>query len=59
MLFRTANGELVQINRYNFKNDKMYYEKILEIKKQFIKKNKSSKLDYWTKSKETFNNKNN
>jgi hypothetical protein len=59
MLFRTATGELLQINRYNFKNDKMYYEKILEIKKQLINKNKSSKLDYWTKSKETFNNKNN
>jgi hypothetical protein len=59
MLFRTANGELVQINRYNFKNDKMYYEKIMEIKKQFINKKKSSKLDYWSKSKETFNNKNN
>ena len=59
MLFRTANGELVQIIRYNFKNDKMYYEKIMEIKKQFINKNNSSKLDYWTKSKETFNNKNN
>ena len=58
MLFRTVNGELVQINRYNFKNDKMYYEKIMEIKKQFINNN-SSKLDYWAKSKETFNNKNN
>jgi hypothetical protein len=59
MLFRIASGELVEINRYTFKNDKMYYEKIMEIKKQFINKNKSSKLDYWTKSKETFNNKNN
>ena len=59
MIFRTANGELVEINRYNFKSDKIYYEKIMEIKKQFIKKNKSSKLDYWSKSKETFNNKNN
>jgi hypothetical protein len=59
MLFRTVNGELVQINRYNFKNDKMYYEKVMEIKKQFISKNNSSKLDYWAKSKETFNNKNN
>jgi hypothetical protein len=58
MLFRTVNGQLVQINRYNFKNDKMYYEKIMEIKKQFINNN-SSKLDYWAKSKETFNNKNN
>lgn len=59
MLFRTASGELVKINRYNFKSDKIYYEKIMEIKKQFVKKNKSSKLDYWSKSKETFNNKNN
>jgi hypothetical protein len=59
MLFRTANGELVQINRYDLINDKMYYEKIMEIKKQFLNKNKSSKLDNWTKSKETFNNKNN
>jgi hypothetical protein len=59
MLFRTVDGELIQINRYNFKNDKMYYEKIMEIKKQFINKTKTSKLDYWTKSKETFNNKNN
>jgi len=59
MLFRTANGELVQINRYDLINDKMYYEKIMEIKKQFLNKNKSSKLNNWTKSKETFNNKNN
>jgi hypothetical protein len=59
MLFRTANGELVQINRYDLINDKMNYEKIMEIKKQFLNKNKSSKLDNWTKSKETFNNKNN
>jgi hypothetical protein len=59
MLFRTVDGELIQINRYNFKNDKMYYEKIMEIKKQFINKSKTSKLDYWAKSKETFNNKNN
>jgi hypothetical protein len=59
MLFRTANGELVQINRYDLINDKMYYEKIMEIKKQFLNKNKSSKLDNLTKSKETFNNKNN
>lgn len=59
MLFRTINGELIEINRYSFKNDKMYYEKIMEIKKQFISKIQSSKLDYWNKSKETFDNKNN
>ena len=59
MLFRTNKGILVEIKKYDFPNDKLYYEKIMEIKKQFIKKNKSSKLDYWSKSKETFNNKNN
>ena len=52
MLFRTVNGELVEINRYSFKNDKMYYEKIMEIKNQIISKNQSSKLYYWNNSKE-------
>lgn len=48
MLFRTANGELIEINKYDFKNDKLYYQKIIE-----IKFNSSAKL------KKTFNNKNN
>ena len=59
MIFRISNGELVEINRYSFKNDKMYYEKIMEIKKQIVSKVETSKLDYWSKSKETLNNKNN
>ena len=59
MIFRNSCGELIEINRYTFKNDKMYYEKIMEIKKQIISKTQTSKLDYWSKSKETFNNKNN
>lgn len=59
MLFRTVSGEVVEIFRYNFKNDKMYYEKIMEIKKHVSNKIQSSKLDYWNKSKEAFNNKNN
>ena len=60
MLFRTINGELIQINRYSFKNDKLYYEKIMEIKKHFItNKIQSSKLDCLNKSKEAFYNKNN
>ena len=33
MIFRTITGELVEINRYDFINDKLYYEKIMEIKK--------------------------
>jgi len=46
MLFRTVTGELVEINKYDYKNDKLYYEKIMEIKNSF------------TKSDKTLNNKN-
>jgi hypothetical protein len=53
MLFRTNTGELITINKYDFKNDKLYYQKIMEIKKPLIKSNSSAKL------KKTFNNKNN
>uniref|UniRef100_A0A6C0EVX3 Uncharacterized protein n=1 Tax=viral metagenome TaxID=1070528 RepID=A0A6C0EVX3_9ZZZZ len=50
MLFRTVTGELIEINRYNFKNDTLYYEKIVEIKKDF------TKIDF-TKLDKTLNNK--
>ena len=30
MLFRTSEGELVEIKKYDFSNDKIYYEKILK-----------------------------
>ena len=40
MLFRDINGNLIELNRYAFKNDKLYYQKIMEIKKQFTKSNK-------------------
>jgi hypothetical protein len=33
MLFRTIDGKIIEINRYDFKNDKLYYEKIMTIKK--------------------------
>ncbi len=33
MLFRASDGSLREINKYNFKNDKLYHEKLLEIKK--------------------------
>ena len=35
MLFRTNKGELVEIKKYNFPNDKLYYQKIMELKKRF------------------------
>jgi len=53
MIFRTITGELVEINRYDFTNDKLYYEKIMKIKEPFVKSISSAKL------KKTFNNKNN
>jgi len=33
MLFRTIDGKIIEINRYDFKNDKLYYGKIMSIKK--------------------------
>jgi hypothetical protein len=46
MLFRDINNELIEINRYDFKNDKLYYQKIMEIKKEFTKSNKSNNINY-------------
>jgi len=37
MLFRDINGNLVEINRHDYKNDKLYYQKIMEIKELFTK----------------------
>ena len=32
MIFRDCKGKLVEINRLDFKNDKSYYNKIIQIK---------------------------
>ena len=37
MIIRNINGELIEINKYNFTNDCAYYEKIMNIKKDFTK----------------------
>ena len=37
MIFRTVTGELIQINRYDFKTDTLYYKKIMDIQRQFTK----------------------
>ena len=42
MLFRTSEGELVEIKKYDFSNDKIYYEKIIKTI------NKSSKTNNHT-----------
>jgi hypothetical protein len=54
MLFRTNNGELIEIKKYTYPNDKLYYKKIMEVKQSFSKSILSS-----TKSEKTFDNKNN
>jgi len=46
MLFRDSNGNLIELNRFDFKNDKLYYQKIMEIKQLFTKSNKNEYLNY-------------
>jgi hypothetical protein len=41
MLFRTITGELCIINKYDHKNDKLYYIKIMELKNPFSKLEKT------------------
>ena len=41
MLFRTHIGNLVEIKKYDFSNDKIYFEKIMEIKNKTLKSSKS------------------
>jgi hypothetical protein len=40
MLFRKNNGELIEIKKYDFPNDKLYYEKIMEIKRPILNSTK-------------------
>ena len=37
MIIRNINGEIIKINKYDYANDKIYYEKIMDIKKEFTK----------------------
>ena len=48
MLFRNINGNLVEINKYDFNNDKAYYQKIMEIKQVFTKLTESKYPNYST-----------
>ena len=44
MLFRDSNGNLIELNRYDFKNDKLYYKKLMDIYKSFMNQLPLSKL---------------
>jgi hypothetical protein len=37
MLFRDINGNLIELNKYDFINDKLYHQKIIEIKTKITK----------------------
>ena len=36
MLFRSNKGTLIEIKKYDFPNDKLYYQKIINIKKPIV-----------------------
>jgi hypothetical protein len=38
MIFRNAKGELIILNKYDFKNDEIYYTKIMELYKMVFSK---------------------
>lgn len=49
MIFRDHSGKLIEINKLNFTNDKLYYSKILQIKKSNllqIETRNNTKLNY-------------
>jgi hypothetical protein len=56
MLFRTNKGILVEIKKYDFPNDNLYYKKIMDIKTPKIF---STKENSFAKLKKTFYEKNN
>lgn len=51
MIFHNTKGELIELNRYDFKNDKLYYQKIMEVKNKFTK---SNEINFNNKKKTNF-----
>ena len=41
MLFRTIDGKLIYLNKYDFKNDKLYLQNVMKIMKPFSKLEKT------------------
>ena len=52
MIFRNISGELVKINKYDYNNDLIFYEKIMNIQKEFTKYKNNTTTQ--VKSKELF-----
>lgn len=60
MLFRKKDGTLVEINRYDYKNDEIYYQKVVElINEKTIKNNSKNTLNFFAvdKNDDFFNTK--
>jgi hypothetical protein len=57
MLFRTNTGELIEIKKYNYKNDKLYYQQVMKIKNNNF--NKTQINPFFAKLEKTLENKNN
>ena len=49
MIFRNSKGELVVLSKYDFKNDKLYYIKIMELQKSFTKLDEKNVFQYKNK----------
>jgi hypothetical protein len=39
MIFRNSNGHLIEINKYDYPNDQIYYEKVMKLQEEFTKCN--------------------
>lgn len=50
MIVRNVNGELIKINKYDYANDMIYYEKIKNIKKEFTKERLCCEEDTFQKA---------
>lgn len=46
MLFRTNDGRLMELKKYDFVNNKLYYEKIIQIKKSLPIPKSEKTFDY-------------
>jgi len=42
MLFRSNKGFLIEIKKYDYPNDKVYYQKIIKIKSTIVHSNKEN-----------------
>jgi hypothetical protein len=43
MIYRDISGNLIEINRFQFKNDKSFYQNVMNVKKPFSKLNETEK----------------